>query len=779
MTIASEVSRSGPYTGNGVTTIFNYGFRILDEDHLKVIRTQGGVETVLVIDTDYIVSDVGEAGGGQVALTIAPTAAQTITILRNVPFTQETDLENQGPYFAETIEASLDLSVMRDQQIEERLSRTIMVPASGAGDYDPDQLINDVLNVRSNREAAEAARDEAVAAAETFVQPNKIVLALLTIATLDLTGATSVLAYGRSVLGDAPPLLLVRSAADPAGVPASLKIQSTDGAYWYPPTTQKLYAEHAGGVSGATAAVTTTAIQNVVDYAKICYLRQGGAYLIKQCLVFDGNDEGLISDGRSTITMQTGAGEFDNATLWAITGDVTNAVGMLFTANRPKLHGVAMTMQASGSLRTCIPVAFRGCDEMDVRWFEASGFQTINKGAFMIDSCTGEVRDAYIHDITSNYTSLASIQMSGFYIDDVRIASVNSKVRIVRPRIVNITQGQASITAYNYQTDGITITGGAGVGNGSVTVVDAYIENVAEAIDVHQTGVRIVTPVIKNAIVCAFKFVHDVGSMQVINPHVENTGGSVFLCAGTTTANIGPFDIDVYGGYYTGIGNLTTTGPTSFTKAFISTDGASAPPEKQPRRIRWHAPRIDCGANITHILKMDNGYGFQINEAEIVGAPTVALADVAVGSRTGTRFTLAEASIVRAAQTSNVTLGAGTTALAMGTEIEDSNGEFSGGVFTCKRPNMRVGFRLQLRSGNLGASKYMTALVVAGGTIRAEQFTKNYAASAGEERATAVGEAVLQIGDTLSGQVNTDDAAATFTGTGEERYTSLHVWEIR
>ncbi|WP_156433652.1 hypothetical protein [Bradyrhizobium retamae] len=124
MTVASEVNRSGPYIGNGVTTIFNYGFRILDEDHLKVIRTEAGVETVLVIDTDYIVSDVGEASGGQVALTVAPTATQTITILRNVPFTQETDLENQGAYFAETIEAALDLAVMRDQELSERVDRS-------------------------------------------------------------------------------------------------------------------------------------------------------------------------------------------------------------------------------------------------------------------------------------------------------------------------------------------------------------------------------------------------------------------------------------------------------------------------------------------------------------------------------------------------------------------------------------------------------------------------------------------------------------------------------
>ncbi len=152
MTVASEVSRSGPYVGNGVTTIFNYGFRILNENHLRIILAEDGVETVLVIDTDYIVSDVGEAGGGQVALVNAPTASQTVTILRDVPFTQETDLENQGAYYAETVEAAFDQAAMRDQQINERLDRALTIPASA----DPSalaDLIGDVIRLSDSADA--------------------------------------------------------------------------------------------------------------------------------------------------------------------------------------------------------------------------------------------------------------------------------------------------------------------------------------------------------------------------------------------------------------------------------------------------------------------------------------------------------------------------------------------------------------------------------------------------------------------------------------------------
>lgn len=130
MTVASETNRSGPYNGNGVTTVFSYGFRIIDEDHLRVIKTSAlGVETILTIATDYTVASVGNPAGGSITLLSAPATGETITILRAVPFVQETDLENQGAYYAETVEDALDLAVMRDQQLAEEIGRSIHVSA--------------------------------------------------------------------------------------------------------------------------------------------------------------------------------------------------------------------------------------------------------------------------------------------------------------------------------------------------------------------------------------------------------------------------------------------------------------------------------------------------------------------------------------------------------------------------------------------------------------------------------------------------------------------------
>lgn len=153
MTVPNETGRSGPYPGNGVTTVFPYDFRILDEKHITVIRLEAnGAESTLVLNTDYIVSGVGDPGGGNIATVTPPAADQSVTFLRNVPFLQNMDLENQGAYLAENVEAAFDLATMRDQQLSERLDRAVTIPASS----DPSsltELVEDILRLADSAAA--------------------------------------------------------------------------------------------------------------------------------------------------------------------------------------------------------------------------------------------------------------------------------------------------------------------------------------------------------------------------------------------------------------------------------------------------------------------------------------------------------------------------------------------------------------------------------------------------------------------------------------------------
>lgn len=134
MTVPSEIDRSGPYYGNGVTKTFPYKFRIVHEAHISVVMTTAaGHESKLVLNSDYTVTSVGAAGGGDIILTNPLPSGYSIVNLRGLPFTQETDLENQGAYYAETVEDALDLAAMRDQQLKEGLDRSLKAPVTDGG----------------------------------------------------------------------------------------------------------------------------------------------------------------------------------------------------------------------------------------------------------------------------------------------------------------------------------------------------------------------------------------------------------------------------------------------------------------------------------------------------------------------------------------------------------------------------------------------------------------------------------------------------------------------
>jgi len=156
MTVSSETSKSGPYTGNGSQTVFAYGFKIFANTDLRVIKTStAGVETDQTLTTHYTVSGVGDTGGGNVTMLTAPASGEKITILRDMTFTQTTDLRNQGGFYPEVHERVFDRLTMQTQQLKEAVDRAVQVDPSSA--TDPADLIDDLLDAASDAEAAAGA----------------------------------------------------------------------------------------------------------------------------------------------------------------------------------------------------------------------------------------------------------------------------------------------------------------------------------------------------------------------------------------------------------------------------------------------------------------------------------------------------------------------------------------------------------------------------------------------------------------------------------------------
>lgn len=140
MTVSSEVSRSGPYNGNGATTVFAYTFKIFAAADLLVTEVDlDGVETPLVLNTDYTVDGVLAAGGGNVTLTTAPVGDGTdagshkLTIRRVLDATQTMDLRSQGKISAEVLERAADRAVMLIQQLQDENARSLRLIESEAG----------------------------------------------------------------------------------------------------------------------------------------------------------------------------------------------------------------------------------------------------------------------------------------------------------------------------------------------------------------------------------------------------------------------------------------------------------------------------------------------------------------------------------------------------------------------------------------------------------------------------------------------------------------------
>lgn len=123
------VSAAPPFnnhTGNGVTTAFAYGFRILDATHLKVY-----LDGVLQ-SAGYSVGGVGAAGGGTVTFTTAPGSGVAVLLKRSVPRTRTVDYVDNGDFTAADIDNDQDLQTMQFQDLGADVDRALKFPVGEA-----------------------------------------------------------------------------------------------------------------------------------------------------------------------------------------------------------------------------------------------------------------------------------------------------------------------------------------------------------------------------------------------------------------------------------------------------------------------------------------------------------------------------------------------------------------------------------------------------------------------------------------------------------------------
>lgn len=135
MSISSTTRKAGPFTGNGITTVFPFSFKVFTAADLVVVSTTGGVETTLILNSAYSVtlnSNQDTSPGGNVTMFVAPSSSFTITITSAVAQTQPVVLTNNGGFYPTVINNALDRLTILVQQLAEALSRSLKIPISSS-----------------------------------------------------------------------------------------------------------------------------------------------------------------------------------------------------------------------------------------------------------------------------------------------------------------------------------------------------------------------------------------------------------------------------------------------------------------------------------------------------------------------------------------------------------------------------------------------------------------------------------------------------------------------
>ena len=196
------------YQGNGATTVWPFSFPVLEKSHLQVILTNAaGTETTLA--SDYVVDltsktatypgyESGQEPPAQDQPPKLPTGWK-ITLLRQVPLTQETDLGDRWPF--KEIEGVSDRTTMQIQQLAEQIGRAVTVPV--ASTIAPGNLMETIdAATASAANSATAAAGSATAAAGSAAEAADILSHVQERASANLDGGNARSVYLASQVYD-------------------------------------------------------------------------------------------------------------------------------------------------------------------------------------------------------------------------------------------------------------------------------------------------------------------------------------------------------------------------------------------------------------------------------------------------------------------------------------------------------------------------------------------------------------------------------------------------
>ncbi|EHK6196117.1 hypothetical protein IPA75_003580 [Escherichia coli] len=331
MAVSTEVDHND-YTGNGVTTSFPYTFRIFHKSDLvvQVVDLSENI-TELTLDTDYTVTGAGGYTGGNVVLSSPLANGYQISISRELPFTQETDLRNQGKFFAEVHEDAFDKLTMLIQQVRSWLSLALRKPSFVANYYDA--LGNYIRNIKDPRDPQDAATKNYVdSVSDSNFSRTLRTPEVITQLPSALTRANKIVGFDAS----GNPIMLVPESGSAADV---LLLLAGPNGYTYIPSLQIQQWRDRGDIRGwgcmcDGVTIDTVNFQNAINDNKLTG---------KPCIV----PEGVTLTGPLTLYSKTtirGQGQ-ERTKLKLLAGSIN---ALLYGANSNSLWGTNSLLGEDG-----------------------------------------------------------------------------------------------------------------------------------------------------------------------------------------------------------------------------------------------------------------------------------------------------------------------------------------------------------------------------------------------------------------------------------------------
>jgi hypothetical protein len=125
MPVSSEVSVSGPFTPNGVTTAFPFTFKATAANEVVAVDQDGATISTALYS---VTLDADE--GGSLNFSVAPVLADydAIYVVSNPALTQPSDFDNAGPSFnPAALTRALDRAAARDLKQQREIDRALKV----------------------------------------------------------------------------------------------------------------------------------------------------------------------------------------------------------------------------------------------------------------------------------------------------------------------------------------------------------------------------------------------------------------------------------------------------------------------------------------------------------------------------------------------------------------------------------------------------------------------------------------------------------------------------